>query len=99
MNARLLTTREAAERLGVTPETVLRWIGHARAALGRRLPSRAIRYHEDELEAWLESGATGEDAPRSDSYPGGRAHGGGYARVPFPRQLPRREDAATTEED
>jgi len=43
--------------LGVHPETVLRWTrrGDLRAC---RLPGGAIRYREDELDAWLNERAT-----------------------------------------
>jgi excisionase family DNA binding protein len=54
----LLTTREVAERLGVSPETVLRWI-EMHGLPARRLTSRdAIRYDESDLDAWLEARAT-----------------------------------------
>ena len=52
MSARLLTTREVAVRLGVMPETVLRWID-ARGLHVIRLTSRALRYEEAALDAWL----------------------------------------------
>lgn len=52
MNGRLLTTREVADRLGVTAETVLRWID-SRGLPVIRLTSRALRYDQGELDAWL----------------------------------------------
>lgn len=57
MSGPLLTTREVAERLGISSETVLRWI-ETRGLPARRLTSRAIRYDEAELDAWLEARAT-----------------------------------------
>jgi excisionase family DNA binding protein len=57
VSGQLLTTREVAEHLGVSPETVLRWI-ETRGLPARRLTSRAIRYDECELDAWLEERAT-----------------------------------------
>jgi len=50
-NKRLLTTQGAADYLGVTPETVLRWV-ETRGLPARRMTSRAIRYDPDELDAW-----------------------------------------------
>jgi excisionase family DNA binding protein len=51
---RLLTAREVAERLGLSIETVLRW------AATEKLPSfelstRAIRFRESEIDAWIEA--------------------------------------------
>jgi len=49
---RLLTTREVADRLGVTPETILRWIDR-RGLPVVRLTSRALRYDPDAIDAWI----------------------------------------------
>lgn len=50
---RLLTTREVAAFLGVSPETVLRrW--RAGELPAYRLASNALRFRESEIEAWLE---------------------------------------------
>jgi excisionase family DNA binding protein len=50
---RLLTTREVAAFLGVSPETVLRrW--RAGELPGYRLASNVLRFRESELDAWLE---------------------------------------------
>ena len=51
MTGRLLTAREVGELLGVSTETALRWTRRDLPAI--RLPGGAIRYHEDDLEAWL----------------------------------------------
>jgi excisionase family DNA binding protein len=49
----LLTTREVATFLGVSPETVLRrW--RAGELPGYRLASNVLRFRESEIEAWLE---------------------------------------------
>jgi excisionase family DNA binding protein len=55
--ARLLTTRQVAEVLAVSPETVLRRIrsGHLPAV---RIASNALRIREVELEAYLERHTT-----------------------------------------
>jgi excisionase family DNA binding protein len=69
MTERLLTCREVAELLGVSSETILRW--HRRGQLPSiRLPSGAIRFDREALDAWLAERAT----PRrgSVSHPAGR---------------------------
>lgn len=49
----LWTTREVADYLNVSPETVLRW--HRRGKLrGFAISSNALRFDEDEIRAWLE---------------------------------------------
>lgn len=54
---RLLTAREVAEILGVSAETVLRWVrGGKLPAI--RLPSGAIRFDPDQLDAWKQERAT-----------------------------------------
>ena len=53
MNDRLLTTREVADRLGLAPETVLRWARRGRLS-AVYLSSRAVRFREDDLDGWLE---------------------------------------------
>ncbi len=53
MTDRLLTTREVAAFLGLSPETVLRrW--RAGELPGYRLGSNVLRFRESEIEAWLE---------------------------------------------
>ena len=54
MSDRLLTTRQVADRLGLSPETVLRrW---RRGDLpGYRISGNALRFDPDELEAWLQA--------------------------------------------
>jgi excisionase family DNA binding protein len=50
---RLLTTREVADILALSPETVLRrW--RAGELPGYRLASNVLRFRESEIEAWLE---------------------------------------------
>jgi excisionase family DNA binding protein len=49
----LMTAREVADLLGVSPETILRWT--RRGVLPAiRLPGGALRYREDDLHQWLE---------------------------------------------
>nr|MDQ3381630.1 helix-turn-helix domain-containing protein [Actinomycetota bacterium] len=53
-NARLLTTRQVAELLAVSPETVLRY--HRRGELaGYRIASNALRFAEADVRERLES--------------------------------------------
>ena len=54
MSERLLTTRQVADRLAVSPETVLRWHRSGKLPGGRRLSSNLLRFDEGELAAWLE---------------------------------------------
>jgi excisionase family DNA binding protein len=65
---RLLTTREVAERLAVSPETILRWI-ECRGLPARRLTSRAIRFDAHEVEAWLAERATGANGANREVSP------------------------------
>lgn len=53
MSERLLTTRQVADFLGVSPETVLRrW--RTGELPGYRLASNVLRFRESEIEEWLE---------------------------------------------
>jgi excisionase family DNA binding protein len=49
---RLLTSKEVAELLGVSKETVLRW-WRAGEIPGYRLAPTVLRFRESDLEAWL----------------------------------------------
>ena len=54
VSERLLTTREVAEFLSLSPETILRrW--RAGEIPGYRLASNVLRFRESELEAWLQA--------------------------------------------
>jgi excisionase family DNA binding protein len=54
MSDRLLTTREVAELLALSPETVLRWHRSGKLPGGRRLGCNVLRFDAREVEAWLE---------------------------------------------
>jgi excisionase family DNA binding protein len=58
-----LTTREVAEWLGFSPETVLRRY-RAGELPGIRLGSNVLRFREFEVEAWLESCSKAEAVVR-----------------------------------
>ena len=61
---RLLTTREVAEYLGVSSESVLRrW--RAGELPGFRLAPNLLRFRASEVEAWLERQRGDERAPRA----------------------------------
>ena len=75
MSDRLLTARELGERLGVSPETVLRWVRRGELP-AIRLPGGAVRFREDEVEAWLEERATPSQG--ASTTPASAAHGVSY---------------------
>jgi excisionase family DNA binding protein len=52
MTDRLLTTRQVAEYLGLSPETVLRRY-RAGSLPGYRLASNVLRFRESDIEAYL----------------------------------------------
>jgi excisionase family DNA binding protein len=54
---RLLTTREVAIILRVSPETVLRWVRRGKLD-ARRLPGGELRFPEQALQDWLAARAT-----------------------------------------
>jgi excisionase family DNA binding protein len=53
----LLTARQVADLLGVSAETILRWVRRGQLP-AIRLPGGAIRIREDEIDAWLGERAT-----------------------------------------
>jgi excisionase family DNA binding protein len=54
MSERLLRTRDVAEILDLSCETVLRWHRSGKLPGGRRLGSNVLRFSEPEVGAWLE---------------------------------------------
>jgi excisionase family DNA binding protein len=77
---RLLTAREVAGQLGVSSETVLRWM-RCGSLPGFRMPGGALRYREADLDDWLAERATAE--PRTISRDAGasrRRSVGGVSR-------------------
>jgi excisionase family DNA binding protein len=97
---RLLTAREVGELLGLSAETVLDYTRRGELP-GFRMPGTArgrLRYREADIEAWLESRATGAadrgvSATRSD-----RAHGS-VDRLRCEASATRPPDAARIEEE
>lgn len=53
MTERLLTTREVAAFLGMSPESVLRRYRREEIP-GYRLASNVLRFRESEVETWLQ---------------------------------------------
>jgi excisionase family DNA binding protein len=58
---RLLTTRQVSDKLGLSPEAVLR-LWRRRELPGFRLSSRVLRFRESEIEEWLEGKREGPPA-------------------------------------
>ena len=77
----LLTARVLAEQLDVSPETVLRW-SRRREIPSIRLPGGAVRFREDDVEAWLEERATASRG--SVTRPASRRPDGNLAAVTRP---------------
>jgi excisionase family DNA binding protein len=50
---RLLTTRDVAAFLNVSPETVLRWHRSGKLS-GFQIATNALRFDPDEIRAWLQ---------------------------------------------
>jgi excisionase family DNA binding protein len=57
---RLLTARETADHLGISPGTLLRWT-HEGVVPTVKLPSGTVRYCPKEIAAWLDSRSTGSE--------------------------------------
>lgn len=66
MTGALLTARQVAELLGVSPETVLRWTRRGDLS-AIRLPGGAMRYREDALDRWLADRMTNHPQHAIDS--------------------------------
>jgi excisionase family DNA binding protein len=74
---RLLTTREVAEMLALSPETVLRrW--RAGELPGFRLAPNVLRFRESEVAAWLEERRKGPAGGASANQHLRRPSGVGY---------------------
>jgi len=59
---RLITARELAEMLGVSTESVLRWTRRGDLP-AFKLPGGAVRYRQDQVDAWLVERATIAETP------------------------------------
>jgi excisionase family DNA binding protein len=96
MSRPLLTAREVASSLGVSTGALLRWTRAGRVP-AVKLPSGAVRYIPEQIDAWVEAhamagGATEEVSPTPDA--ARRAEVSSEASP-----TPLRPVAETTEED
>src|SRR5262245_57834957 len=74
VSGHLLRTRDVAELLDVSCETVLRWHRSGRLRGGHRLNgSNVLRFDRDELDAWLNGTRTQLASVASGSYDRGYA--------------------------
>jgi predicted DNA-binding transcriptional regulator AlpA len=69
---RLHTARQVADQLGVSTGALLRWTRAGKVPGAVKLPSGAIRYIPDQIDAWLTEltmadGATEEVSPAPDT--------------------------------
>ena len=74
MTGRLLTARNLADHLGLSPETILAWTRSGDLP-GFRLPSGQLRYRQGEVEAWLEARRTASVGSRLSIHKGEEQHG------------------------
>jgi excisionase family DNA binding protein len=91
MTGRLLTARVVAQQLGLCTETVLAWVRDGKLP-AFKLPGGAIRFCEDDLDAWLEELATSRlrTAPTAPAMRGNRLSG-----HPHPKTRSNRNAAPT----
>lgn len=68
MSDPLVTARELADYLGLSPSTVLDWFEAGRLP-GFKLGGRAVRFRASEVEAWLEGQRRGPRVPADDTFP------------------------------
>lgn len=54
MKGKLLTTKEAAERLGLNENTLAHWRRLGKGPPWVRVESRTVRYPEEKLTRWIE---------------------------------------------
>lgn len=52
----MLTAREVADQLGFCTDTILRWVDRGDFPAYRL--GRALRFHQDDVDAWIEERAT-----------------------------------------
>jgi excisionase family DNA binding protein len=98
MREPLLTAREVAERLGVSASALLRWT-RAGQVPAVKLPSGAVRYRPEQIEAWLAARAMGTAGEEASTTITDRTHAQGYASVRCLSSTTRPEAPAATEED
>jgi excisionase family DNA binding protein len=94
MSERLLTAREVAEQLGVSAGALLRWT-RAGQVPAVKLPSGAIRYAPERIDAWLRERELGAAEREVSPTHADRAQRRGYASVPL-RSSPTRSSGNPT---
>jgi excisionase family DNA binding protein len=62
METTMMTEHEAAQKLGISVVTLRAWRCTRRVSLKYYKVGRAVRYRESDLEAFIQSVATGESA-------------------------------------
>jgi len=50
-----LTPKQAAELMGVSPQTLANWRCAGRPPVYKKLGGRIVRYHINDLRAWMDS--------------------------------------------
>jgi excisionase family DNA binding protein len=99
VNEPLLTVRELAGRLGVSTGALLRWT-RAGQVPAVKLPSGAVRYSPERIDAWLADRATGAAEREVSATRSNRAQREPYAPLSFPSSAtPPRSAAYKNEED
>jgi excisionase family DNA binding protein len=94
---RLLTARELAARLAVSPETVLRWTRRGELP-ARKLPGGAVRYLPDEVDTWLDDHAAPGRGKRQQTSTGAAALSVPGGTLP-PASKPGRHAAVTRKDN
>jgi excisionase family DNA binding protein len=95
MNGPLITARELAVQLGISTGALLRWTRAGRVP-AVKLPSGAVRYRPEEIDAWLAERATGDATQKVSPVPDATRQAG-VSSTSSPVLL--RHVAATTQEE
>jgi hypothetical protein len=98
MGGPMLTARDLAAQLGVSTGALLRWT-RAGDVPAVKLPSGAVRYLPDQIEAWLAARTTGTAGEEASTTDADRTHEQGYAPVRLLSSTTRPASAAATEEE
>ncbi len=62
-NDKLMTRKEAAEYLGIRPQTLACWASTQRETIPYVRVGRSVRYRKSDLDAWIESRVVTSTAP------------------------------------
>jgi excisionase family DNA binding protein len=96
--ARLLTAREVAEQLAVSTGALLRWTRAGRIP-AVKLPSGAVRYRPEAIEAWLAEREMGAAEREVLPTRANRAQPGAYASAVSSSSLPTPPISVSTNEE